>query len=634
MAEKKYTESQKMAIEWNDGPVIVLAGPGSGKTAVLTERIKRILLNSQDQSFRVLALTFTNKAAAEMSERILDGNQENDHRLFIGTFHSFCSEVLRNHGTYVGINSNFEIYSSDDDINDIISDLQSKYNEENGDTIPDNINVGKAIKYFEKHLCISDGDLDVVMPKTAYAREYKWFYHKYIEYMLANNVLDFDMLILMTFRLFKENPGIAKIYARTYKYINIDEFQDTNYGQYMLIKCMCGTKNNNLFIVADDDQVIYGWNGASHKRITEFREDYNAELIQLNQNFRCPKEVILAANKLIAHNSSRTVSKKPLESMKVLPEENHVFMNSFDDYTEEMSFVAGLTKKIHEENPDDSLCVIARNNRLLETAFEEAEKVGVECEKSKRKTDFETPYVLLLYLLLKLANHRNDIKVLKQIIAIFEQALLISINLEEVLTNAELSNQDYMSALSEEIKGKLGDDNFEKSFELELSEGKNFISFIQKAFDWSENRIDQIEDESHKEQAKQEFLIEKKIWTDFERHLSYNYDLDEITVATYMQEFAMISKESEPAKDAVQFLTIHASKGKEFDHVILIGMVNDELPSFQSMKKGIDSVEMEEERRNCFVAITRTQKKLYLTYSAKYYGWRKNPSLFLNEMFF
>lgn len=633
MAEKKYTESQKMAIEWNDGPVIVLAGPGSGKTAVLTERIKRILLNSQDQSFRVLALTFTNKAAAEMSERILDGNQENDHRLFIGTFHSFCSEVLRNHGTYVGINSNFEIYSSDDDINDIISDLQSKYNEENGDTIPDNINVGKAIKYFEKHLCISDGDLDVVMPKTAYAREYKWFYHKYIEYMLANNVLDFDMLILMAFRLFKENPGIAKIYARTYKYINIDEFQDTNYGQYMLIKCMCGTKNNNLFIVADDDQVIYGWNGASHKRITEFREDYNAELIQLNQNFRCPKEVILAANKLIAHNSSRTVSKKPLESMKVLPEENHVFMNSFDDYTEEMSFVAGLTKKIHEENPDDSICVIARNNRLLETAFEEAEKVGVECEKSKRKTDFETPYVLLLYLLLKLANHRNDIKVLKQIIAIFEQALLISINLEEVLTNAELSNQDYMSALSEEIKGKLGDDNFEKSFELELSEGKNFISFIQKAFDWSENRIDQIEDESHKEQAKQEFLIEKKIWTDFERHLSYNYDLDEITVATYMQEFAMISKESEPAKDAVQFLTIHASKGKEFDHVILIGMVNDELPSFQSMKKGIDSVEMEEERRNCFVAITRTQKKLYLTYSAKYYGWRKNPSLFLNEMF-
>lgn len=633
MAEKKYTESQRMAIEWNEGPVIVLAGPGSGKTAVLTERIKRILLQSQDQSFRVLALTFTNKAATEMGERILDGNQDNDHRLFIGTFHSFCSEVLRNHGTYVNIRSNFEIYSSDDDINDIISDLQSLYLEENGNSAPDNINVGKAIKYFEKQLCICDEDLDRAMPKTAYAREYKWFYQKYIEYMLDKNALDFDMLILMTYRLFKENPGIAKIYSRTYKYINIDEFQDTNYGQYMLVKCMCGAKNKNLFIVADDDQVIYGWNGASHKRITEFREDYNAELIQLNQNFRCPKEVISAANKLIAHNSSRTASKKPLEPMKNLPEENHVFLNSFEDYTEELTFVSELLKKIHGENPEDSICVLARNNRLLEAAFEEGERAGINCEKSKRKTDFETPYVLLLYLLLKLANHRNDIKVLKQIIAIFEQALSISIDLEELLANAELSNKDYMSALSNEIKGKLGDENFEKSFELELSNGKNFILFIQKAFEWAEKRISQIDDESNREQAKQEYLIEKKIWTDFERHLSYNYDLDEITIATYMQEFTMISKEAEPEKGAVQFLTIHASKGKEFDHVILIGMVNDELPSFQSMKKGINSVEMEEERRNCFVAITRTQKKLYLTYSAKYYGWRKNPSLFINEMF-
>lgn len=190
-----------------------------------------------------------------------------------------------------------------------------------------------------------------------------------------------------------------------------------------------------------------------------------------------------------------------------------------------------------------------------------------------------------------------------------------------------------MSALSNEIKGKLGDATFEKSFVLELSEGKNFISFIQKAFERSEKRINKIEDDSYRDQAIQEFLIEKKIWTDFERHLSYNYDLDEITVATYMQEFSMISKEAEPSKDAVQFLTIHASKGKEFDHVILIGMVNDELPSFQSMKKGGASIEMEEERRNCFVAITRTQKKLYLTYSEKYFGWRKIPSLFLAEMF-
>jgi DNA helicase-2/ATP-dependent DNA helicase PcrA len=553
---------------------------------------------------------------------------------FLRCTHSFCSEVLRNHGSYVNIKPNFEIYSSDDDINDIISDLRDLYFKENNTPCPENINIGKAIRYFEKHLCISNEDLDKIMPRTPYVHEYKWFYKNYIDYMLNKNILDFDMLILMSYRLFRENPNIAKIYSRAYKYINIDEFQDTSFSQYMLIKSMCGMSNTNLFIVADDDQVIYGWNGASHKRITEFREEYNAELIQLNQNFRCPAEVITAANKLISHNSSRTASKKPLESMKHLPEAQHIFLRSFEDYTQEMKFVADLLKNLQISTPQDSICVLARNNRLLQAAFEESTKAGVNCEKSRRKTDFENPYILLFYLLLKLENHRNDIRVLKQIIAILEQALSVSINLDELLANAELSNNDYMSALANEIKGKLGDKTFEKSFELELSNGKNFISFIKKAFAWAEDRIDKIDDESHKQQALQEYLIEKKIWTDFERRLGYNYNFDELTIAAYMQEFAMFSKESAPAEGAVQFLTIHASKGKEFDNVILIGMANDELPSFQSMKKGINSVEMEEERRNCFVAITRTQKRLYLTRSAKYYGWKKEQSIFINEMFF
>ena len=131
----------------------------------------------------------------------------------------------------------------------------------------------------------------------------------------------------------------------------------------------------------------------------------------------------------------------------------------------------------------------------------------------------------------------------------------------------------------------------------------------------------------------QNYKIEKKVWIDFQRHLSYNYILDEILLSTYIQEFSMVSKEEEPREDSVQFLTIHASKGKEFDHVILMGMANDELPSFQSLKRGLQSSELEEERRNCFVAITRAKKILYLTYSQKYFGWKKERSIFLNEMF-
>lgn len=164
-----------------------------------------------------------------------------------------------------------------------------------------------AIQYFEKNLCLTEGDMDQVMPQTGFADTFKWFYFRYMERLHGLNVLDFDMLILLTYQLFTTKPNIARIYRSVYRYIHIDEFQDTNYGQYMLIRSMCGNKNNNLFLIADDDQVIYGWNGASHKRIGQFKEEYQADLIQLYQNFRCPPEVIRLANKLIAHNSGRTV---------------------------------------------------------------------------------------------------------------------------------------------------------------------------------------------------------------------------------------------------------------------------------------------------------------------------------------
>ena len=177
------------------------------------------------------------------------------------------------------------------------------------------------------------------------------------------------------------------------------------------------------------------------------------------------------------------------------------------------------------------------------------------------------------------------------------------------------------------------DEKFEKSFLLNLVEGKSFIKFIDDAFEWAESQINKIDEAANKAQVFQNYKIEKKVWIDFQRHLSYNYILDEILLSTYIQEFSMVSKEEEPREDSVQFLTIHASKGKEFDHVILMGMANDELPSFQSLKRGLQSSELEEERRNCFVAITRAKKILYLTYSQKYFGWKKERSIFLNEMF-
>lgn len=630
--EKKYTEAQNKAVHWNEGPVVVLAGPGSGKTAVLTERIKRILTESKEESFRILALTFTNKAAQEMSERIQAGIQSVEHRLFVGTFHSFCSEILRTHGSYIGLKSDFDIYSSDDDLNEVINEIAGEYKKIDASFPSEDLKLLNMIKFFERKLCYTEEEVLVAMPKTEYSEAFKWIYMEYLHRMIAKSVLDYDLLILLSHRVFVMKPPIARMYARTYKYINIDEFQDTNYGQYKLIMSMCGQSNNNIFIVADDDQVIYGWNGADYRRITEFKNSFNAELIQLNQNFRCPMEVIEYANRLIAHNSGRTVGKKPLEAMKTETGE-HVFFNKFNNEKEEIVFIARIIKKLIEENTGESIGVLARNNRLLELAYQEALSQKIPCEKSKRKSDFETPYILWMFLMLKLANHRTDKKIMKQMISVLNECLGATLDEDAIILESDVVDGDLLKAVRTLTQGLYGDVEFEKSLSLNLVEGRNFIQFVKDAFDWSEGRIKQINDESYRAQMLDDFNIEKKVWIDFERNLSYNYDLEEVLISTYIQEFSMVSKEEAPRPGSVQFLTIHASKGKEFDYVFLMGLVNDELPSFQSLKKGINSLEMEEERRNCFVAITRAKKKLYMTCANSYFGWKKNQSLFVSEMF-
>lgn len=632
--EKQYTEAQQKAIEWNEGAVLVLAGPGSGKTAVLTERIRRLLEESKGSSFKILALTFTNKAAQEMQDRILAGLDVDQQRLFIGTFHSFCSEVLRSHGSYVGVKSNFAIYTSNDDLNAVLKDICRAYKNKVDPSFPgDRFILLNVIRHFERKLCFTEEEITAALPRNTYAEAFKWIYMEYLRVMLANSTLDFDLLILLVYRLFKTRANIARLYRKVYRYINVDEFQDTNYGQYMLLTSLCGKENKNIFIVADDDQVIYGWNGADHKRIREFKEEYQAEIIQLNKNFRCPKDVVAVANRLISHNSGRELNKKPLEAMK--EDEGgckHIKCTKFGDEDQEIAWIVEQIRYIQKQDAQASIGVLARNNKLLEHAFENVQVEGISCEKTKRKNDFETPYILWLYLILKLANHRTDNIVFKQVIDIMLAGINVPIDAEKVSLDAALLDGDYLKALRDNCNGLFNDREFEQSFSLNLVEGRNFQKFIKDAFAWAERQLNKIEEENYKDHMLEEYRIEKKVWTEFERYLAGRGNVNDLILSMYIQEFSMFSKEEEPKPGAVQFLTIHASKGKEFDYVFLLGMVNDELPSFHSIKKGMKSAEMEEERRNCFVAITRTKKLLYLSYADLYYGWRKMPSIFLGEM--
>ena len=330
MSKTQYTISQNLAIEWNDGPLLVLAGPGSGKTAVLTSRISRIINESVDENFKILALTFTNKAALEMSDRIIKLVPEAKGRLFVGTFHSFCAEVLRNHGSSIGIKPDFTIFSDENDLKAIISDIQEEYFSEFGEEKVYDLKLLNAIKYFQENLCYCDEQVKAKMPETQYAHIFSWIYNRYQTRLQELNALDFNSIVLLAYRLFTTNSLIAKLYRISYKYICVDEFQDTNLAQYYLIKSFVNKEASNLFVVADDDQVIYGWNGASNKRLIEFKDEFKAQIIQLSENFRCPPEVVELANLLITYNSGRVENKAPLKAMKETEATiNSVALNSF-----------------------------------------------------------------------------------------------------------------------------------------------------------------------------------------------------------------------------------------------------------------------------------------------------------------
>lgn len=612
---------QQEAAEFNDGAFLLLAGPGSGKTRVLTCRIARLLNESERQKFRILCLTFTNQAADEMRSRIMSYVPGEDNRLFIGTFHSFCADVLRQHGLHIGINSNFQIYSHDTDLQAISNEAERKA-KKNYNIEDLHIKILPVIQRLKARLITPSECFDIFKDKNR-AEIISIIYEEYEKELSVRNALDFNSLILKTYLLFKKYPAIVKRYMMVYKYICIDEFQDTNLAQYNLLRIMTGYEGSNLFVVADDDQIIYQWNGASNKRLTAFIEDYSPTIIQLPINYRCPPEIVSIANLLISHNYLRTANKKPLESFRNSTGKGTLRLFHFKDYAEESASIAIDIKKNHFKELD-SVVVLGRNRKLLEEIEKSLHNENISATISQRKDDFESNQLIWVYNLLCLSNNRQERKYLDAVCGAFLRLFNIFIDSEEVIDQAEVSNNDYLNNyLKLVLKHHLESSIFEliNYTKINLAEGRDFRHYVDYALSWFDNRVEKDS----------QYEDERQVW----KQLTSDIDLslgDNVSLESFLQEMQMRSKDALPTNNSVILMTIHGAKGKEFDYVYLVGLMDDELPSFQSKKKGPSSDEMEEERRNCFVALTRAKKTLTLSYSLKYRGWSKQPSRFLYEM--
>lgn len=625
---------QREAAEWNAGALLVLAGPGSGKTRVLTCRIARILDSSSEQNFRILGLTFTNKAADEMRARVESFVPGQTARLFLGTFHSFCADVLRQHGTHIGINPDFRIYSQEADLAAVLAE-GIKAIGVSAQTSTQVYRRRLAVIDWLKSRMISPKDTAQKFSDREKGERVAAAYAAYEAVLSEKNALDFNSLLMKVYLLFTKFPNLAKRYRTVYRYICLDEFQDTNLAQYLLIRALTASEYANLFVVADDDQIIYQWNGASHKRIETLIGDFSPNVIQLPTVYRCPAEVVELANNLIRHNFFRRPDKELLTAACAPSTREVVRVLGFSDLDGESSGIAQDILNRHSHRYD-SIAVLARSRKLLDSVECALRLADIPAAIAQRKDEFASTPFVWLHSLLKLTNDRQSESNLQNVCGSFYQLTGTEIDPDEIAAESGAGNGDLLQQWTKRVgataKGDLAKEAV-KAVDQFLAEGRAFRDFNKFALTWFDRLLSNHRERGHDpaEEVFARFDEERRVWSDLTREIELTLG-EAPSLEAFLQELQMRSKESPPKPNTVVLMTIHGAKGKEFEHVYLMGLVEDELPSYQSKKKGDRSPEMEEERRNCFVAITRAKESLTLSYAELYRGWRKDPSRFLVEM--
>jgi len=606
---------QKRAVEHKDGPCLVIAGAGSGKTKVLTTRIANLVLEGVP-SYQILAITFTNKAAKEMRDRLNLLVPSND--AFVGTFHSFGMRIIRENVLALGMDRNFTILDSDD----VLSLIKKILKEKGYDPKEVSPSYIRGRISFIKNEMLTDIEVEKYflsdMEKIAYE-----VYKEYNLRLKKNNSVDFDDLLKLPVSLFQENPDILEHYQNKYRYILIDEYQDTNEVQYKLVKLLA-QKYQNLFVVGDPDQSIYQFRGANYKNILNFEKDYkDTKVIALEDNYRSTKMILDAANSVIRNNKER--KEKNLRSHHGEGVKTR-YMRAYDEKNE-VTLVIGEIKKLFEQGyKKKDIAVFYRTNaqaRVVEEQFLKAnipyKVVGSYYFYARREIKD-----LICYLRLILNPH-DDIS-LRRVINVPKRGIG-NMSLDKLETKA---NEQGISMFEAITAGK------EKDFQqliIELkkdSETMSLTELVDDVLEKSGMKKELENDPSLESELRLDNLMEfKSITATFEENTG------SVDLGDFLEEISLIADISEHKadEDVVTLMTIHSAKGLEFPVVFLVGMEEGIFPHQNSF---VEEGGVEEERRLCYVGITRAKERLYLSNarSRMMYGKTSQnlPSRFLDEI--
>lgn len=610
------TEIQRHAVDWNVGSVLVLAGPGSGKTRVLTTRIAKLLEDSQDGLFRILALTFTNRAADEMKRRVEALTTVPQGRVFIGTFHSFCAQQLRQHGSHIGIKSDYGVYGDWEDRKALFRDALRQVQPVGTSVYESDVDNLKKIDRYRSTLR---------RPPAANQR-LRFLYDLYEQALKDNNVLDFDSLILKMWELCHARPSLCKRLRRVYRYWLVDEFQDMSRSQYEILRVLAGDKFRNLFAVADEDQMIYSWRGASQEGLQEFRTEFNATTLYFQENFRCPAGVVQLANRLISRNSQRDTGRPKSISTKSTESASVRWRRYPNDIAEARSVADYFLKLSPTERERGG--VLARNRRVLGVVLNGFRSRNVKAVMIRGHREFVSPQIRWLESCIELSVRPYDRQRLRKLVVDSQRFVHgLELDPDDLISRAEADHASYLETWArftqvhdDDVASRLGD------LALELVESRReWKRIIHSA-------IETLEATEHRNNGSISDMREDlEIWQGDTKQVLGEYGTN-IDLSQFSQIMALRTHTQRVPKETVRLATIHAAKGLQFERVWIVGVAEEILPSYQTIQSGSRKM-MEEERRNMFVAITRTTGELTLSMAALQDNrWSRVPSRFVAEM--
>ena len=638
--------AQRDAVAAVNGPVLVLAGPGSGKTRVLTHRVAYLIRECRVAPFNILAVTFTNKAARAMRERLMQlVGEANLNDLTIGTFHATCARWLRRAGERVGLGHGFVIYDEDDQqalIKQVIKEMN----------LDDKIYRPGAVLG-----AIGKAKNDLVQPDQYVPPSY-WHeaigraYTRYQQLLLENNAADFDDLIMQTVRLLRENRDIVERYQNRFTYLHVDEFQDTNMAQYVLMKLLAD-KYRNLFCVGDEDQSIYGWRGADYRNVLRFSQDFpDAQVKLLEQNYRSTQTILDAAQAVIRKNPSRHAKQLWTENAQGVP----VTLFEAYDQDEEAAFIADEITRLTRRGAPGSrpyhareIAVFYRTNAQSRTIEDAFVRRGMPYQLVGAMRFYQRREVKDLLAYLRLIHNPNDSVAFNRVINVPPRGIGKT-TLDHLARWAErLGVSPY--AVLQQLKDAGGT--------LRVKDEENHPSFdarAHKALVAFANLID--ESIAARPEKKLAELFERVVLkTGYEPYIrdgseegedrwgnvaelqrvtsKYTSAAADVTLAQFLEEVALVADIDTMRDDvsAPTLMTLHTAKGLEFKVVFIVGLEEGLFPHSRSLE---DPAQMEEERRLCYVGITRAKEKLYLVraFRRSFYGSSEpgEPSRYLKDI--